>query len=121
MYPFGAILEIQKTFYKHVGVYIGDGKVLHNHSVRGEEIVPPHTFSQGNIIMVRPGVVQDPYAFIRRVQSIALNPEPYSWFSNNCDHTVHKAVYGKSWSPQLEFWGGVLALGVISLAVARAR
>lgn len=121
MYLFSAKLEIQKTFYKHVGVYIGGGKVLHNHSVRGEEIVPLHTFAQGSRITARSGVVQDSYAFIQRVQSIALNPEPYSWFSNNCDHTVHKAVYGKSWSPQLEFWGGVLALGVVGFAAVQAK
>lgn len=121
MYPFGAILEIQKTLYKHVAVYLGNGMVLQNHHNRGEEVVPLYVFSQGSSIAVRPDVVDDPSLLLQRAQWIASNPKPYNLFSNNCEHTVYRAVSGKSWSPQLAMFGALFILGAAGLAIARAK
>ena len=36
----GAILELDKFLFKHVGLYLGQGLVLQNHFERGEEVAP---------------------------------------------------------------------------------
>lgn len=104
-YPVGSVLEIDCFWYRHNGVSVGDDRVLHNHPIRGEEIVSLARFASGKQIVQRTGGVIDQIRFRARVQAILANPKPYNLFSNNCEHTVSKVLIGVPSSPQLAGYG----------------
>ena len=120
MYFLGTVLSIQKLFYKHVGVYIGRGFVLHNHSQRGEEIVTVTQFADGNAISVEEVGVADQVAFLQRVRNVCATPQQYDFLSHNCDHTVSKVRTGVASSSQLAEWGFVAVLVVGSALLVKA-
>lgn len=117
MYPIGATLEVDYLFYKHVSSFVGNNLVLHNHRIRGEEIVSLDTFSEGRKIKVKKGGVSDVATFMRRVQNVLANPKSYKVFSNNCEHTVSRVRDGITSSPQLT---GYILLCVGALILSRS-
>ena len=111
MFAIGAVLEVQEFFYKHVGVYVGNGMVLHNHRERGEEIVTLNQFSESRPVTIRHVGVSDSVGFMRRVRQILAKPGSYHFLLNNCEHTVYKVRDGIAVSPQLA------ALGIIAFVI----
>ncbi len=121
MYTVGSILSVQRSLYQHVGAYLGNGLVLQNSRPRGEEIVTIQKFSEGTSFTVKdPGPICE-FSFLDRAYAIANNPRRYSFLSNNCEHTVTKALYGVARSPTIQFASIVMALGVLIAMAARSR
>lgn len=115
MYLIGSELSVPQYFYEHVGVYVGNGRVFHNHPVRGEELVSLNDFATGRKITVRRPGVSDVSGFFHRVREARAKPTPYRFLTNNCEHTVSKLRTGVARSPQVQFWGCML--GVVGMII----
>jgi len=105
MYAIGTELGVKELFYTHVGTYLGNGRVFHNHWKNGVEIVSLHEFSNGKKIVVRTSGVDDVPAFYNRAGRALANPHPYNFLNNNCEHAASLAREGVESSPQLAVYG----------------
>ena|SRR5437868_5833567 len=121
MYAPGTVFQVDEGLYKHVGVSICNGYVLHNHRERGEEAVTIDQFAAGRKVSIKPlPPVTDQAVFTRNVRYILSNPKPYHLLFSNCDHTVYKARDGIPSSPQLAgFVAAALALGTLFVAASQ--
>ena len=117
----GAVLELDRFLFKHVGLYIGQGFVLQNHFERGEEVVPYNSFHGGSAVKLRSGAVDNPQTVLQRVQTILASPARYDLLRNNCEHTAYRALDGNPRSPQLALYGLVIVVGGLLVATARAQ
>ena len=121
MYPPGTILEKQLFIFRHVGVCLGNGYVLQNTPFKGEEVVSESDFIYGAKFKVRdPGRI-DVSSFLSRVSEIELNPRSYNLISNNCEHTIYRALYGSARSPQLMAFSTVALCLAAVMITRRAR
>jgi len=114
MYPIGTKLGVSEFFYTHVGRYVGNGMVFHNHWRNGAEIITLAEFMNGKKVMVLDHGVQNIHTFLARVQEVLSARKQYHAFTNNCEHAVSYVRDGIAKSPQAVFWGisGLIALGV---------
>jgi hypothetical protein len=119
MYPIGAKLEVKEFFYTHVGTYIGNGLVFHNHWKNDYEVIPHQQFANGKSITVTEGGVSDIHALLNRVQYALDNPRPYNFLNNNCEHATSYVRNGAASSPQVAFWGAVALLVVGTYALSK--
>lgn len=110
MYSIGTKLGVSELFYVHVGRYIGNGQVIHNHWRYGAEVITLQEFSNGNKVKVLDQGVQFPYEFMGRVQQVLAARKPYHILNNNCEHTASYVSTGVASSPQLAFYGGLTLL-----------
>lgn len=121
MLPIGSELSVPRSFYLHKGAYLGDGRVLHNHSERGEEVVTLDQFADGGAITVTRYGVEDVAAFFARAAETLANPGRYEFIRNNCDHTVNRLRTGIAKSPQVLVWGcATLALAATACLLLRS-
>ena len=121
MLQIGSELSVPRSFYLHKGAYLGEGRVLHNHSERGEEVVSLDQFADGGDITVTQYGVEDVAAFFARVTETLANPRSYDFILNNCDHTVNRLRTGIAKSPQVLAWGCVtLALTTAACLLLRS-
>lgn len=113
MYEIGSVLSVRKDFYRHVGVYAGQGMVFHNHPSSGQKLVTLEEFSSGRRIKVKKQGVADQHAFWSRLRDAESHPSSYNLFLRNCEHTASSLRKGSAKSPQLWLYSGisVLALG----------
>lgn len=94
----------------HRGIVLENGDVLHNTPLRGEHISSYSEFRKGKIVYDR-GLSER-----RRQEVLRATDESdhrrYNPFTNNCEHTVTRALDGRGRSPQLAsvlISGGVAA------------
>lgn len=107
--PPGAHLVTPRLGYRHHGLYVGDGRVLHYaglHRVwrRGPvEEVTLAQFERGRgLAVARAGGARfDAEAAIERARS-RLGERRYRLWSNNCEHFVNWALDGEARSAQVE-------------------
>jgi len=101
----------------HKGVVLSDGSILHNSPFRGEHVVSESEFRAGRKLHV--DRTECPRK--RRFAAATLPDEGrgYNLLTNNCEHTVTRAIGGASESPQLKSW--VAGLGVATVAFALTR
>ena len=121
MYPAGTILEKGYILYRHVGVCVGDGRILQNTPFRGEEIVAQSDFINGERISFRNPKPIDIFSFSRRVSEIERNPRSYNLISNNCEHTISRALYGSAHSPQVTTYATIVLCFAAAVVMGRAR
>lgn len=122
MYEIGSILSVRKDFYRHVGVYAGEGMVFHNHPDSGQRLVTLEQFAGGRKIKIRKAGVGDKQAFFSRLQHAESQPNSYNVFRRNCEHTASTLRSGKANSPQLWFYTGISVLALAaSITLGRAR
>lgn len=90
--PIGAHLVTPRGGYRHHGIYVGQGRVVHYAGLVGlwrlgpvEEITLPH-FASGHAIWIdsRPGAF-DAIETVERARS-RLGERRYRIFTNNCEH-----------------------------------
>ena len=94
-----------------------DGTVLHNTPFKGEHVASVRDFAAGKRVRVTP---QDPAARARALNHAERYEErDYNLFTNNCEHTVHRATSGTPESPQLKAWIGGVALATAAFALTR--
>lgn len=116
MYPIGAKLGVGEFFYTHVGRYMGDGKIFHNHWKNDAEIITFDQFANGKKVEVLDQGVQSPQEFMRRVQHVLASGKPYHLLTNNCEHAASYVSSGVASSPQLVFYGLILLAGTCAWA-----
>lgn len=122
MLPIGSELSVTRSFYLHKGAYLGDGKILHNHPERGEEVVTLNQFADGGEIAVTQYGVEDVAAFFARVAETLASPGSYNFVRNNCDHTVNRLRIGIAKSPQVLAWGcATLVLATAAYLLLKSR
>lgn len=112
----GDVVSRRKGLVMHRGVVLSDGSILHNSPFRGEHIVSEAEFRDGK----RLHVTQTECPRQRRYAASA-RPESrsYNLLTNNCEHTVSRAMTGEAESPQLKSW--VAGIGVATVAFALTR
>jgi hypothetical protein len=121
MYEIGSVLSVRKDFYRHVGVYAGDGMVFHNHPNSGQQLVSIDQFSGGRKIRVKKAGALDKQAFVQRLQQAQQQPNSYNLFLRNCEHTASTLRSGSANSPQLWLYSGMSVLILAgSLVLSRA-
>ena len=113
----GDVLSRRKGLLMHRGIALGDGRVLHNTPWRGEHIASEAEFRAGH----RLSVTRLDRAARERALAHAerATGRGYNLFSNNCEHTVTRAVDGRARSPQLLQWLGGVAAGGALFALTR--
>jgi hypothetical protein len=113
----GDVLSRRKGLVLHRGIALGDGRVLHNTPWRGEHVATEAEFSAGH----RLSVTRLDRAARERALAHAGRSDwrRYDLFSNNCEHTVTRAIDGRAHSPQLMQWLGGVAAGAALLALTR--
>lgn len=86
---------------RHFGIYLGDGRVLHNVPIHGEHVTSLDSFGRGRKIFVEKIPEHQRDFVLRNAAEILRDPDRYSLLRNNCEHTVYRAVSGSPESPQL--------------------
>ena len=95
----GDIVSRRKGIVMHRGIVLDDGDVFHNTPFGGEHRSSMSEFRDGKIVYKHGLSPQQR----RRVLNATEEPEyrSYNPFTNNCEHTVTRALDGNSRSPQL--------------------
>ncbi len=109
--PLGAHLMTPRRWYRHHGIYVGDGRVVHyaglNRRLRAgpvEEIQFSRFEAGRGIVLIDRG--PGPYApdeVIRRARS-RLGENRYSVLRNNCEHFSEWCISGEPRSSQVDRW-----------------
>lgn len=116
MYPIGAKLGVREFLYTHVGRYVGNGRVFHNHWKNGAEIVTVDQFANSKKVKILEQGVQSPQEFRKRVQYLLALNKPYCFLSNNCEHAASYVSNGIASSPQLILYSIIALAGVCVLS-----
>ena len=120
----GDILIVNRGFYKHYGIYAGDGTVIHYASQNGDfgddiciHEVPLEQFADENEIIVgrfsetflHSHTLYSPEDTVRRARS-RIGERQYNLVTNNCEHFAVWCKTGLSESFQVNVASGALAL-----------
>lgn len=113
----GDVVSRRKGFVMHRGMVLSDGSILHNSPFRGEHVVSEAEFREGK----RLHVSRTDCPRQRRYGATARpkDGQGYNLLTNNCEHTVSRAMTGEAESPQLKSW--VAGIGVATIAFALTR
>lgn len=117
---FGDVLRRPKFLFKHVGIHLGNGLVLHNSPSKGEHVSDVSEFSSGHEIEVIPTPPNMKAKIMERVQDTLCYPRGYDAATNNCQHTATRITEGRSYSPAV-FVVGLVVLGILAMTLARGR
>jgi hypothetical protein len=114
MYRVGDKLGVDESIYTHVGVFLGNGRVFHNHWRYGAEIITIEAFCNGKEIRILSRGIHNTFEFEKRVKHLLMARKPYDFLVNNCEHAVTYVLYGAAKSPQIAFYGVacLIALGI---------
>jgi len=117
---FGDILSRPKFPFKHFGVYLGDGRVLHNSPEKGEHVSDVREFSSGHEIEVTPTPPDKKAEIMQRVQDTVRKPRSFDAPTNNCEHTKTRITEGRAYSSQVVVVS-LLALAFVVIVFSRGR
>jgi len=113
----GDIVSRRKGLVMHRGIALGDGRVLHNTPFKGEHVCSEAEFCAGQRLYV---TRLDRSARNHAVSHAESSPgRAYDLLSNNCEHTVSRAIGAEAQSPQLRSWIAGLAAGAAVFALTR--
>jgi hypothetical protein len=123
----GAHLETSRAGYKHHGVYVGGGKVVHyagfcrRWRAGPVEEVTLVGFSAGHTIRIveHPTHAYSPREIVDRARS-RLGEREYRLLTNNCEHFCNWCTRGLNHSPQIKR-PVALVFRVLAHALARAK
>jgi len=113
----GDIVSRRKGLVMHRGVVLADGSILHNSPFRGEHVVSESEFRDGKRLHV--SRTECPRQRRYAAGASARHGHGYNLLTNNCEHTVSRAMTGEAESPQLKSW--VAGIGVATVAFALTR
>ena len=116
-YQPGDIVSRRKGLVMHKGIVTRDGRVLHNTPFKGEHVCSEAEFRAGERLRVERLERGDRQRVLIRAES--NNARRYNLLTNNCEHTVNRAISGRAHSPQLRSW--VVGVGVATLAFLLTR
>ena len=112
MYAIGTLLGVRGFPITHVGVYLGNGMVFHNHWRNNAEIISLHKFSNGRNIFVLENGTVDVGSFLVRLQQVILQSRSYNALTNNCEHAASYVRVGEAHSAQLASFVVVAFIGI---------
>ena len=95
----GDVLHRWKDGVWHLGIFMGDGTVLHNSPGEGERRTSLRIYAAGQQIWAWQPESAGRAEIMRRAWDIVRNPKPYDHLTRNCEHTVFEAVKGEAKSP----------------------
>jgi hypothetical protein len=117
----GDHLIVDRGLYRHHGVDLGDGTVIHfagpgmDKTLASIRVDTLHNFAQGTTVWVRVyGQRLDPEETVRRAQSL-VGATGYHLISTNCEHLASWCVTGVAESRQVERVSA--ATGIATVAV----
>lgn len=125
-YPeFAAHLVSSRHFYKHHGIHIGDGRVIHYSGLSdgfdsgpvAEVSISEFCASNGYQIRYHNHPTFSPDEIIARAQS-RVDESDYNLLFNNCEHFVNWCIYGIDVSNQIEGHKNV-ALNTVGMAAQK--
>lgn len=130
----GDIIYTDRGLYKHYGVYVGSGQVIHYAGPKGHEInasmadiiktsIPE--FLKGGKLFIQPDRTKNPlpaYKIIQRAESaVGKCKGEYNLVINNCEHFANWCRYGKPVSKQVDSAiTAVSAIGTLALVMFSA-
>lgn len=111
----GDVLRRHKTGVWHLGVYWGEGEVLHNTpGIKGGECLTSYkTFAAGREVYVAHSNPQTRAEVMHRASGILAHPRSYSYVWRNCEHTVYEVIEGRPRSPTVKRMDQVLGAAVV--------
>lgn len=116
MFELGSEIGVRSLFKMHVGVYVGSGRVLHNHFNRGVEIISMDEFSGNKEIILIESGMDNVLMLQPRINFVLSQLNKYSAITNNCEHVARFIRSGVQKSPQLNGFSCLaLFLGVAFL------
>jgi hypothetical protein len=109
--PLAAHIVTPRVGYRHHGIYVGDGKVVHYRGLYRRwragpvEEVSLEQFAHGRPVRVRAHADArfDQQTVVVRARS-RLGEDAYRLFTNNCEHFSEWCVDGRHRSRQIEEW-----------------
>ena len=130
----GDIIYTDRGLYKHYGVYVGSGQVIHFAGPKGHEInasmadiikTPIPEFLKGGKLFIQPDRTKKPllaYEIIQRAESaVGKCKGEYNLVINNCEHFANWCRYGKPVSKQVDSAiTAVSAIGTLALVMFSA-
>ena len=132
--PLGSVIYTKRPLYKHYGVYIGGGRVVHFAAKKGYETNAKEAYIQetsienflkGDELFVEKevsGSFSAAQVVARAKGEVGRQKGEYSLVFNNCEHFAHWCKYGKKKSVQVETAVAtvIASTAVIATAVAAA-
>ena len=115
----GEVVSVPEKFYRHLGIDLGDGTVIHASKKKRKVVCEPMgEFAEGKQIRYEgyPGKLPPEQVIDRASELIG---QPFRLFSENCEHLVTHAHGLKRRSPQVESW--LIVAGVVILALVVAK
>ncbi len=111
----GDVLRRRKTGVWHLGVYMGEGQVLHNSPdfLEGERRTPYKSFSLGRDVYVAHSNPETRAAVMERASGIVAHPHAYSYVWRNCEHTVYEVMEGAARSPTVRLMDQLVGTAVV--------
>ncbi len=117
---FGDILRRPKFPFKHVGIHLGNGLILHNSPSKGEHVSDVNEFASGHEIEVIPTPPSMKAKILERVEGVLRHPRGYDAATNNCQHTATRITEGRAYSPAV-LTVGLVALIILTITLTRGR
>lgn len=117
----GDIIFAHRGLYKHYGVYIGNGTVIHfagdaSHEISAKDAFVQKTslkdFLKGAAVQtdpVRKGAFSLKQTVMRAMQAVGSRKGSYHLCFNNCEHFANWCKYGKRISGQVDQYTNALA------------
>lgn len=96
----GDILYRRKSMVMHVGIYLGQDRILHNTPKGGEHQVSFLDFAQDKPVFAQFSGIS-PEQLLLRAQNILAQPSHYNLLKNNCEHTTNQVLGEAAFSKQL--------------------
>jgi hypothetical protein len=118
----GDVLRRWKTGVWHLGIYLGEGQVLHNvpGPGGGERMAPLHSFAAGQELQVARGNPKQRQEVMRRASAILTHPRSYSYVWRNCEHTAYEILEGAARSPTVQRTSTAVALAAVAVLAGSA-
>lgn len=116
-YSPGDVVSRRKGLVMHRGLVLSDGSILHNSPFRGEHAVSEAEFRAGQKLYVARTECPRQRRF-----AAAARPDDsrgYNLLTNNCEHTVNRALHGSPHSPQLKSWVAGIGVATVTFALTR--
>ena len=112
----GDQISVERGFYSHHGIYIGNDEVIHFASPTGSEISPEtavvhkttlENFLKGGELLVRVYTDEEKKKLRSKDEIIDyaiahIGEKGYNIISNNCEHFSNRCAFGSSQSDQID-------------------
>ncbi len=109
----GDFLYRTKIMVEHAGIYLGDGKVIHNQPKVGVTVTTFNEYSEGKEVKVIKANSINKQELRTRIRQVLKSNKPYCLLSNNCEHIASLIYQGTKTSSQVKAVILSIILGLI--------